>query len=341
MFVVFITTISCKKISGDSSRIVVIEGKVNPSLTRTHTIYFYRYTDSLSLFFCEKTLTDSCELKPDGSFKLEISNWNKSGFFDLGFKELVFARNYFLQLGDELNLQFEGNEIPPTLNLSGRVGKYNLFLQIFNDTFYRNKSVKDVYYKSSNFLLAPDYATYINNRRLEEINFYKKYFSGQEIDSVFNYYFEKETNYNWANDKVYFLWKKRIRKEEVPIESSYFDFLKIVKDDDPSALICPGYTRFISLYIRELIQEESINYANGITPSIEKCNLAKSKLKGIGLRIALYNLIRDELYSVDAPLGNVQHDSVIQSMVQIGMSATNDSSFYYFARSKGKTINKK
>ena len=271
---VILSTVCCNPFSKNSSRIAIIEGKINPSFITKHVIYFYQYTDSLSLFFCEKKPTDSCEIKPDGSFKLEIKQWNQSGFFDLGSKDMIFARNFFLQPGDHLNLVFEGNEMPPKLSYSGKIGKYNLFLQTFSDTFYRNPSVKETYYKTSNYLLAPDYSVYINNRREEQINFFKKYFREEEMDTVFKFYFENETNYNWANDKLYFLWKKRIRKEVVPVDSSYFDFLKIVSVDNSKALICPAYTRFINLYIRELLDEKTSVTTDGIDPSFERFELA-------------------------------------------------------------------
>ncbi len=334
LIILFLSIISCNNHHENTTRIAIIEGKINPSLTKKHTIYFYQYTDSLSLFFCEKKATDSCELKPDGSFKLEILNWNKSGFFDLGTIDMVFARNYFLQTDDHLNLIFEGNEMPPKLNLSGRVGKYNLFLQTFNDTFYRSIHVKEMYYKTSNYMLAPDYAVYINNRKNNQFNFYKEYFKNEETDSVFKFYFENETNYNWANDKLYFLWKKRIRKEVVPGDSGYFDFLKIVKVDCAPALICPAYTRFINLYINELLDEEISLSDEKKIPAIERCNLAKQKLKGAGLQIAFYNFLRDELNGVDAIAGNTKHDSVVNEMLKIAITSTNDSSYYRFAKSK-------
>jgi hypothetical protein len=334
LILIILSTVCCNPFSKNSSRIAIIEGKINPSFTTNHFIYFYEYTDSLSLFFCNKVPTDSCEIKPDGSFRFEIKQWNKSGFFDLGTTNNIFARNFFLQPGDQLNLVFEGNEMPPKLNYSDKIGKYNLFLQTYSDTFYRNPHVKEIYYKTSNYLMAPDYSVYINNRRIEQFNFFKNYFKKEEIDTVFKFYFENETNYNWANDKLYFLWKKRIRKEVVPVDSSYFDFLKIVQVDNRRALICPAYTRFINLYIRELLDEKTSSITDGITPSFERFELAKNKLAGTGLQIAYYNFLRDELSGVDANEKNAKHDSVINEMLKIAYTSTKDSSFYYFARTK-------
>ncbi|MCF8430022.1 MAG: hypothetical protein K9G64_07805 [Bacteroidia bacterium] len=338
IFSFFFIISSCNNLFNLSSQKVTIVGKIDPSLSNNNIIYFYQFTDSMSLFFCEKTATDSCELKPDGSFKLEISNWLKPGFFDLGTKEVVFARNFFLEPGDDITLNFKGKEMPVSLISYDNIGKYNQFLQIFNDTFYREPTTKRNYFVISNYMLAPDYAVFIGKRKNKQFDFYKNYFKNKEIDSTFNYYFEHETNYNWANDKIYFLWKKRIRMEEVPLDSSYFDFLNIVSNNDAKALICPGYTRFIDLYLKELYQEEIFSLPKGMPQNLEKCLLVKKHLQGIGKKIAYYNIIRDEIRSIDAHVeGNYkQHQIFVDSLAKIAFEATSDASFLQFAKSYKK-----
>ncbi len=254
----------------------------------------------MSLYFCEKQMVDSCTLDEKGAFKFELNNISAPCFFDLGSKDLVFAKQYFIQDGDEINLDFIGSEMPIALKSYEDIGTYNKFLQTFNDTFYREPNVKRTYFVISNFMLAPDYALYINNRKNEQVKFFENYFKDQNIDTTFQYFFEKETNFNWANDKVYFLWKKRTRMEEVPIDTNYFDFLKDINTDDPKALICPAYIRFVDLYLKELYQEEIFTLPKGTPQSLEKCRLAKKYLKGMGQKIAFYNILRDELHSLDA-----------------------------------------
>jgi hypothetical protein len=338
IFLFFFIISSCNNFYKSSSQKVTIEGKIDPSLTNNNIIYFYQFTDSLSLFFCEKIATDSCELKPDGSFKLEILNWSKPGFFDLGTKELVFARNFFLEPGDEINLDFKGKEMPVSLTSYDEIGKYNQFLQIFNDTFYREPTTKRNYFVISNYMLAPDYAVFIGKRKNKQFDFYKNYFKNKKIDSTFQYYFEHETNYNWANDKIYFLWKKRIRMEEVPLDTGYFDFLNIVNNDDPKALNCPSYTRYIDLYLKELYQQEIFSLPDGTPQNLEKCFLANKHLKGLGKKIAYYNILRDEIRSIDANVeGNYeQHLVFVDSLAKIAYNATNDASFLQYAKSYKK-----
>ncbi len=335
IFSLLIFISSCNFFNKPSSHITSIEGKIDPSFTKEKKIYFYQYTDSMSLFFCQKVATDSCEMNADGSFILNITNFSNPGFFDIGTKEVVFARNYFLQPGDNIKLFFEGKEMPIKLSNYDDIGKYNTFLQIFNDTFYREPITKRNYFVISNYMIAPEYAVYIGKRRDKQFEFYENYFKGKEIDSTFKYYFEHETNYNWANDKVYFLWKKRIRQEEVPVDTNYFDFLKIINTDDAKSLICPAYTRFVDLFLKELYQEEIFYLPKGMPQSLEKCFLAKKHLKGIGRKIAYYNILRDEMSGVNLYIDDRdnQHQKFIDSLANIAYTATSDSCFFKYVKS--------
>ena len=325
---------SCTGPKDDSSREVIVEGRIAPILVRNKKIYFYRAKDSLNLFFAKKTITDSVNIDKDGNFKFIISDWTKPGFFDLGMKDVIFAANYFLQPGDKINLVFEGNELPPKLHVSKEIGKYNYFLQVFYDSFYRSPEVKKFYYVISNFMFAPDYADYINKRRIEQLAYFNNYFKNESVDSIFRFYFESELNYNWANDKLYFLWKKRIRKEVRAVDTSYFDFLKIVPSDNPAALNCPGYTRFINLYIRELYQEKFFAPSKDFSVSIEKCKLALEKLKGLDLKIALCNILMDEMTNADNEKRVIRNDAVINTLLDMALRSTGDSSYYYFVFKK-------
>lgn len=328
----FLILISCNLFHKGSSSVAKIEGKIAPHLNRNKVIYFYRYTDSLSLFLCKKVATDSCIMNPDGSFKLEIKNWDKPGFFNLGTNEYEIARHYFLSPGDHINLYYEGNEMPLKLSTYQNIGEYNKFLQIYADTFYREPATKRTYFVISNFLMAPDYANYINERRQKQLAFYQNYFEGKEIDSTFKYYFEKETDFNWANDKTYFLWKKRTRQEFKPVDTSYFDFLQVINSDDPKALIAPAYPRFIELYLNELYQEVIFNIPINTPQAWEKCVLANQYLTGTGRKIAFHQILRDETSGVG--LNILQRDpkerTLLDSMITFAVKSTSDSAFYNY-----------
>jgi len=328
-FSFFLILVSCNAFHKDSSNRATITGKITPHLNRNKVVYFYRYTDSLSLFFAEKKATDSCTMNPDGSFKLEISNWNQAGFFDLGTSEYSFAKHYFLSPGDDIKLFFIGEEMPMKLSTYQDIGEYNKFLQLFHDTFFREPAAKRNYFVISNFMLAPNYAGYINDRRNKQLAFYGHYFKDQEVDSTFAFYFTNETKYNWANDKTYFLWKKRTRNEFVPLDTSYFDFLAELNTDEPKALICPAYPRYINLLINELYQQVMFTLPENHAQPIVKGNLANQYLNGLGRKIAYHQILRDETTGINIKLleTEVRQRNLVDTLVKMAITHTGDKSF--------------
>jgi hypothetical protein len=333
LFTFFLWNISCSNYSKNSSLSVSIKGKIDPSFSKSKTIYLYQFTDSLGLFFGEKELVDSCSINTDGSFEFSLQPSQSGAFFDLGTSEYVFARNYFVEVGENIQLNFEGNSMPLLLTSYAEAGKYNEFMQIFADSFYREPSIKKEYFNTSNFLLAPAYSTYINQRKDKQIEFFKNYFKGQKIDSNFAYFFEKETLFNWANDKIYFLWKKRTRQEFVPLDTSYFDFLQLVNSDDAKALNCPGYSRYVTLLLSELYQEDVFNYPLGYSQALYKAQRAKDFFKGTGLKMAYHRILKDELQSINSNIKENQTEEIalIDSIISIAYLATSDSSFYSYS----------
>ncbi len=163
----FLITIFCWSMYSCSQHdSATIEGRIDPVLVKKQKVYFYVYPDSLSRLFLKNTVLDSCMVKADGSFSFRIEKWKKPAFFDLGNGDFIFARGYFLEPGNKLNLVFNGKEVPPKLMISEQCGKYNVFVQSFLDTFYRDPLLKEMYYITSNYMPAKDYATYINKRRV-------------------------------------------------------------------------------------------------------------------------------------------------------------------------------
>ncbi|MFI5222115.1 MAG: hypothetical protein ACHQK8_07305 [Bacteroidia bacterium] len=328
---------SCNGSHKNFSGVTLLEGRIDPFLAKNKKIYFYELTDSMSLFFFEKQITDSCLIDEHGNFKFELKHWNKPGFFDLGTLEAVFIKHIFAEPGDKIELFFDGKDLPLTLDRKNNIGTYNEFLQLFYDTFYRSPEVKKYYYVTSNFLMAPEYARYQNSRRNQQIQFFEKYFEGKKADSIFKNCFISETNLNWADDKLYFLWKKRIRKEVVPVDSSYFDFLKAIDHTDRSALICPGFSRYINFYIRELYQELPLETLKENEESMDKCNLAKKNLKGLGLKIAYYLILRDELNNAIATNTRFTLDTAnINRLTDIAVQSTGDASYKSFVKNYQK-----
>lgn len=292
----------------------------------TRTVYIYRHREPITFWETDKILFDSCKLLADGSYTFNMSLKNQPVFVDIGIADLVFAHNIFIQPRQNLILDYDLAERPPSLLSVATAGIHNRFIQAFSDSFYRKPEVKEYYYVKSNFLLAPDYANYIDKRHKEQKAFLKNHFKDVATDSVFKAYIEAEIDYQWASDKTAFLWKKWIRNEEVPLDSSYFNFLKEIMIDNPEAIISPAYIRFLGLFIRELHRQkplaEQVNQPN----SLLKCKIACEHLRGMALKIALYNILKEEQENAKSIGGN--HSQLLPQLQNFAYSVSNDSAFF-------------
>ena len=267
-------------------------------------VYLYRSPDTIDILHLNKILTDSFPLDQEGQYHFKITNWHKPAFFDLKLNDQTIAHNYFLIPAEKIRLDFDVSETPARLLSHEFAGKYNRFLQEYSDTFYRNAAVKQFYYVGSNFLLAPEYAKYLDARRQQELDFAKEMLSNPESDSIFKIYLQSEIDYQWANDKTAFLWKKWVRNEEVPLDSSYYNFLTELKIDNPAAIVSPAYIRFLQLYIREIYRQLPIAVQRTNDPVKLKCEIAKQRTSGLAYKVALYHILTEELSNATS-LGTV------------------------------------
>ena len=280
------------RITQNTERITRVDGRIDYRISNRGWIYFRIDSPCIERYF-KSPIKDSALVSENGTFSFFFQSHSHPVFFDITNKRDFIAHHYYLSPGDHLRLDFEGKEIPVSLASFKDCGRYNSFLQEFIDSFYRNKEVKQFYYISSNYLMAPEFSRYINQRRQEQIHFFKKYFDEPAADSVFIRYFLAELNYQWASDKLNFLWKKRLRKEWVPVDSSYFDFLQLRGNSSGENLICPTYGRFIALLMREWYQQQNEFPGSGKISDMEKCKLAELAFTGLDLEMAYLSILQD------------------------------------------------
>ena len=264
----------------------------------------YRSPDTIDILHLDKILTDSFPLDQEGQYHFKITNWHKPSFFDLRLNDQTIAHNYFLKPAEKIRLDFDVSETPARLLSHEFAGKYNRFLQEYSDTFYRTQAAKQFYYIGSNFLMAPEYAKYMDNRRQQELEYAKEILTNPETDNLFKTYLQSEIDYQWANDKTAFLWKKWVRNEEVPLDSSYYNYLSVLKIDNPAAIVSPAYVRFLQLYIREIHRQLPITTQRANDPVKLKCEIAKQRTSGLAYKIALFHILAEELSNTKS-LGTV------------------------------------
>lgn len=145
-----------------------------------------------------------------------------------------------------------------------------------------------------------------------------------------------ETLFNWANDKTYFLWKKRTRNEFVPLDTSYFDFIATMNCNDPKALVCPSYPRYINLLLNELYQQVMFNIPANTPQPLEKCVLANKYLTGTGLKIAFHQILRDETSGINIKLleTEARQRNLVDTLVKIAVVSTGDSAYAQYGNYK-------
>ncbi len=309
-------------------KVTEISGKLVKYPKSTNKLYLFVLQDTITFYQTDKKLIDSCLIMEDGSFNFKLPQLKKSTLFDLGFGDVIIARNFFIQAQQVVNLELDMSVLPAQLFNTDKLDTYNKFLQTYSDTFYRKPEVKQYYYVQSNFLLAPDYAKYIDERHKHQLEFSSDILSDANSDTLFVNYLQSEIDYQWANDKTAFLWKKWIRNEEVKLDTAYYNYASILNIDNPDALISPAYIRFLHLFIRELHRQVPIPIQRASDGSIMKCNIAKQRLKGTALKIALFHILNDELSNVKS-LGIIDKSKELKAkklalyMTQI----TNDSNF--------------
>ncbi|HYV90766.1 MAG TPA: hypothetical protein VE978_03250 [Chitinophagales bacterium] len=278
--------------SNKNSNAIIIEGKI-PS-HGGKKIYLYGFINDTEKYRGIKVLIDSSDISSNGKYFFSIKE-NTNYLFDLRTKDSIRVTNLFLQPADKLVLNFSKGA-QPEIPGDDACSKYNNYLLQFTDSFYRNPDARGMYYVGSNYLTLPDYHTYTAGRCHQQLLFYQHYFSSNPPDSLFANFAISEINYQYGNDNLLFLWKRRMRGLKAIDDSTSYDFLKLVKIENPGALNSPAYFYFLHLYINELYNQEierrNLTGVNQTASRVaeEKILLAEKYLTGKFREIAELNI---------------------------------------------------
>lgn len=312
----FLFSISCKQAEKKDLNVTVIQGKISSPIAPN--IYLFAFADSISQLLGEKTILDSCEIDKDGNYLFSL-NWKQSSLFDLKNGNDLLIANLFLNPKDNITLNFTGEERKPKIVLNTKEAKYNDFLLQFKEKYFEEKETKHYYYVESNYLSILQFQNYIDKRSSEQVDFFHNYFKNETLSETFTKFVLTEIYYQSANDKMMFLWKKRIKEEWHPGDSVYADFLKETKIESPDALLSPAYHRFLQLYIDELYQQIFDRHKivqtkpENISPNLLKFQTANEHLHGIYLELVCVKLLRDERNSVSTK--NETHTATLDTLL--------------------------
>ena len=120
------------------------------------------------------------------------------------------------------------------------------------------------------------FTTYNNNRKQKQLNFFAKFFANDSINTDFRNYVVNTINYGIAVDRLMYIWKKRMKSENIYGDSTYFSFETPDFIENINAFNCPAYIRFLNLYIKDTYErmvekgELTIDKSEVLKPSVEK-----------------------------------------------------------------------
>ena len=282
-----------------------IKGKI--IFSSGNSIDLYAYPDLFQKFLNKKIIIASAPVDSRGKFSFSF-NFYQSSAFDLKIGNRILASNLFLCPGDQLTINFPDTAKGPEITSNAKGGRNNRFLLLFNEKFFKDPKTMRDYYINSNFLPINEYVEFLKTRRTNQFKLYEEFFAESPPEEVFSTYIQSEINYQYALDKLMYLWKKGIKNKQVYTGSDYYDFLSQDFIENPVALNSPSYVHFLNLYFTNLYEEHLLKIQqpktlNRVDLTFEKLMVAKQIFSGLSLHVITLNILNDESNSVDSKNG--------------------------------------
>ena len=290
-----------KKSKPENENFTVIKGKIK--FSSGISIDLYAYPDLFQKYLNKKILVASAPVDSRGKFSFSFNFYQLSAF-DLKIGNRILASNLFLCPGDQITINFPDTATCPEITSRDKGERNNRFLLLFNEKFFKEQKIKRDYYINSNFLYLDEYSEYLKTRRLQEIKLYDEFFSKTTPGKEFETYVLSEINYQYAIDKLMYLWKKGIKNKQAYAGNDYYDFLSKDFIENPSAVNSPSYVRFLNLYFTILYEEylfktQKAKNNTRVGQSFEKLRFTKKTFSGLSLHIITLNILNDEANSID------------------------------------------
>lgn len=299
----FLSIVGSNKQKGkeETQKLTIIKGKVE--FSRGSSIDLYAYPDLFQKYLNKKILVASVPVDSRGKFSF-FFNFYQSSAFDLKIGNRILVSNLFLCPGDQIIINFRDSASSPQITPNAKGGRNNRFLLLFNENFFKEPKIKRDYYINSNFLQTDEYSEFLNKRRLQQLKFYNEFFAESPPEKDFATYILSEINYQYAVDKLMYLWKKGIKNKKVNAGRDYYDFLSNDLIENPAAINSPSYVHFLNLYFTNLYEKQLYKIQQSKNPyrtdqAIEKISVAKQNFSGLSLHIVTLNILNDEANSVD------------------------------------------
>lgn len=231
-----------------SQQAVSVSGKIfNPKDNKVHLKY---YNDFLSF---EEITANSAILDGDGSFRIRVT-WNKAypAQFYHG-NELI---SLYLNPGDHLQIQFDGNKSAASLTFSGNGSEINQYIA------KKSREIPVVNLFSIGGMKEREFTRLVDSLHQKELMYFKNYFDNIPAkNAAMKSFMELESaqiQYSWmANKKNYPIAHAILQQSKNLPELSpdYYEFMKQASLRDDKAMQSRAYLNFLESYINGELAE--------------------------------------------------------------------------------------
>lgn len=153
--------------------------------------------------------------------------------------------------GERFKVTFEAEKMLPTIKFEGAGADNNKYMAAYYNKF--GKEVDQIYInmEAAN-MMTHEFEQFINNRRLEKMDFYKKYKATHTFTNEFDEFAFGDIIYNYAFDRL-----RYAELQKWQLTNVYFNFLKDIKLENGALVNSQAYTNFLRFYVEYLYHEQA------------------------------------------------------------------------------------
>lgn len=298
----------CDNFPWKNSHLAVLKGNIQ--LPEGRIIYIYSYSNTAEKYLGIKTVIDSAYVERNGNYSF-VLRWNTPSVFDLraesrdgGHSVSIFLTpELYLCPGDNITLNFTGKDNHPEISPTNPAERNNDYLLKMIDKFFNDTAASHEFYIGANYFDCTRFSYYCKSRHAQMDSFYVNYFKKDAPRKDFAHYALADIKYQDAFYRVKYLLKKRLKNQEVSMDSDYYCFTKPSYTNDPDALDSPSYYSFLTNYINNMygdkLEHGDMSQSDmGVTdPYLIKFELASQYLDSLPRKIVQFNIIYNEITS--------------------------------------------
>lgn len=179
--------------------------------------------------------------------------------------------------GERFKVTFEAEKMLPTIKFTGAGADNNNYLAAYYNKF--GKEVDQIYINmEAGHMMTHEFERFINNRRMEKMDFYKKYKASHTFTNEFDEFALGDIIYNHAFDKL-----RYAELQKWQLTNVYFNFLKDIRIENGALVKSEAYSNFLRYYIEYLYYEQAKQGAT-LIPYVSQYEIAKNLLQNKDIR---------------------------------------------------------